>query len=1706
MEDSSASLLEQLETGIHISNMIINTDKKGKADQTFERLSNRLQLLESYWKTFVGNHGKVCRENAGLAKDHPYFSRSQFYEIEDAYVTAKTELTARLARLTSARDGDRGASAASASLVQMLPTPPSLPSLTLPTFNGDQRNWESFKELFSSMVKDVPHIANVQKLQRLLSSLEGSAAARLRNIPLVGTNFEVAWSILLKSYDNNRIKLADHLKRLLSMPPMATRSAPEITRLLDTVEEATRSLISFGRDVDHWDDWFIQLVELRLDSQTREDWEKSLEHQEDFPLYKDLKSFLEHRSRTLQASSSMEAEHPSNRAPSKKPPHVTRAHSTHMARDRQSTPGKATLRCVLCREQHRVSWCPKFKDLSLDQRKRTVRQHNLCYNCLGQGHGAAFCPSVYRCKISGCGASHHTLLHEGAATRGTTDSSTGGEPSAPTGVVSLHSGTRHSGVVLLATAQVAIQSSSGRIVVVKALLDQGSETSFLSTRVAQDLELPKRRSSTLVFGLGAQHGTRPSSEVDVLLRSITSPFTLRFSALVLPKLTSLLPSKPVVRASWTHLEGLTLADTEFDKMSRVDCILGADVYPALILDGLIKGGRNEPIAQRTTLGWVISGLTPSPAEVSPSLVRCHTVDTDYHNVAKELRRFWELEEILPTRLLSREDQACEDHFSSTHVRDSSGRYVLRLPFSRSPNLPSTFAIARARLLGTERRLVRKPNEQKAYVTFMKEYEDLHHMERIEKPDLDKENYYYIPHHAVFKADGSGKIRVVFNASQDASNGLSLNDCLHAGPKLQRDISVILTGWRYYRFVFSADIVKIPDGAIQHYRLTTVTYGTACAPFQAIRVLLQLASDERLKFPVGASILERNVYVDDALAGADTLENAKDARDQLAGILHSAGMELDKWSPNHPALLTGLSDVSTRDLPIDAPDVVSTLGLLWSPRSDAFRFRVNHDELKPPTTKRAILSIVARLFDPMGWLGPVLIRAKIPIQKLWLQGCNWDDPLDISSQEECDLFCRQLRDVEGISIPRFLGRAAETRWYLHGFADASERAYGACLYFLTQDDHGEWKSTLITAKTKVAPIKSISVPRLELCAALLLAKLVAFFRQQLHPEPIRTFCWSDLTMVLAWIRDHPSRWQTFVDNRVSEIHCLIPQTPWGHVRTEENPADASSRGLCPSELRTNRLWWHGPSWLLKDWSRWKTEECEFVSALEARPPRQVLAHHVQPEGDFPFTRFSSWQRLIHTVAYALRWLNRLRRVPPQYPYPGLEAREIHAATSCVLRLVQREAYSEELHCLSKGAPLPRASTIRRCSPFLHENGVLRVGGRLQNTTLPFEEKHPAIVPRKSHLAALILRDTHLNSLHGGPQLMLSCLRRRFWIPQVRSDVRREVRRCTRCARFQGPLLEQQMAPLPSTRGTPSRPFSTCGLDYAGPFPIRMCKGRGQRATKGYLVIFVELCPSVWSDNGTTLQGADQELKRLFHSAATFSKEIAETLANDGVTWNFIPPRAPYFGGLWEAGVRSFKHHLKRVVGDAKLTFEEFSTLAVQIEACLNSCPLSPLSSDVEDLAPLTPEHFLIGSALLAPAEPSDTPAIPRVERYRLATVMRNHFWIRWRKEVLHEYQLRSKWLLPTKPLKVGDLVLISDINTPAISTLGRVLELHEGSDDLARVATLKTATTTLSRPLVKLIRLPIDDGPEPGQPPLVKVGGSQPLPIGEGALHPELSQE
>lgn len=317
----------------------------------------------------------------------------------------------------------------------------------------------------------------------------------------------------------------------------------------------------------------------------------------------------------------------------------------------------------------------------------------------------------------------------------------------------------------------------------------------------------------------------------------------------------------------------------------------------------------------------------------------------------------------------------------------------------------------------------------------------------------------------------------------------------------------------------------------------------------------------------------------------------------------------------------------------------------------------------------------------------------------------------------------------------------------------------------------------------------------------------------------------------------------------------------------------------------------------------------------------------------------------------------------------------------------------------------------------------------------------------------------------------------------------------------------MAPLPAVRFEPSRPFSAAGLDYAGPIPVLFSKGRGAKTTEGYVAIFVclvvraihveivsdlttkaflaayarfvarrGLCAVLYSDNATTFKCAAIELSHMFSNSSAFVRETSEALASQGTEWRFIPPCAPHFGGIWEAAVRSFKHHFVRVIGAATFTFEELSTLAAKIEACLNSRPLCPISTQADELAPLSPGHFLVGSCLLTIPEPYDesmTDCKLR-NRWRSLTLMRDAFWTRWRKEVLHQMQQRNKWIRPQRNLEVGDIVIITDeLSPPTKWPLGRVIETHTGKDNLVRVVTLKTATSRVKRAVNKLVWLPTD---------------------------------
>ncbi|KAJ0180229.1 hypothetical protein K1T71_003633 [Dendrolimus kikuchii] len=405
-------------------------------------------------------------------------------------------------------------------------------------------------------------------------------------------------------------------------------------------------------------------------------------------------------------------------------------------------------------------------------------------------------------------------------------------------------------------------------------------------------------------------------------------------------------------------------------------------------------------------------------------------------------------------------------------------------------------------------------------------------------------------------------------------------------------------------------------------------------------------------------------------------------------------------------------------------------------------------------------------------------------------------------------------------------------------------------------------------------------------------------------------------------------------------------------------------------------------------------------------------------------------------------------------------------------------------------------MKSLNPFIDGNDNLRVGGRLEKASLSEGQKHPLLLPKKSNLTDLVITDAHSKTLHGGPQLMLAYLRSRYCILGAKDLVKRHVRTCVRCVRFSAKITAPLMGQLPSPRVTPSRPFSNSGVDFAGPINVRISKGRGQHAYKGYICLFVCMatkaihievvsdlttqgflaafkrfvsrrgyCSNLWSDNGTNFVGASRELDKLFYAEKSgLHKDLAETLATNGTTWHFIPPHSPNFGGLWEAGVKSVKFHLRRIIGDTTLTYEELATVLTQIEA------------DSDGFEVLTPGHFLVGEPLLTvPEQNYESQNITSLRRWQLTQRMMQNFWRRWSQEYLTTFLHRYKWASQSPEPNIGDLVLVKEEDLPPSRwLLGRIIAKHPGSDGITRVVSLRTKASVIKRPTSKICILPISN--------------------------------
>jgi hypothetical protein len=871
----------------------------------------------------------------------------------------------------------------------------------------------------------------------------------------------------------------------------------------------------------------------------------------------------------------------------------------------------------------------------------------------------------------------------------------------------------------------------------------------------------------------------------------------------------------------------------------------------------------------------------------------------------------------------------------------------------------------------------------------------------------------------------------------------------------------------------------------------------------------------------AKVILRDFWVDDLLSGAPDEQSARQLQQKLYDVLKEKHFELRKFSCSVAEIVSALPSKLRENehaFTLNDPNhIVKTLGIEWKPIEDVFTFTVNACELDEKLTKRDMLSDMSKVFDPLGWLIPVTLKLKLIMQATWIQGVEWDTVLPKDVSGAFLAWRQELPILKELKINRcVLTPIGPCDFELHVFCDASQLAYAACVYILVHCGTGNTQVSLLTAKGKVAPLKSTSIPRLELCAALLGAKLLstvlrALNRLDLTPKKVQG--WTDSTVVLSWLSEIPRQWNVFVANRVSQIQEVLPSSKWLHVGTKDNPADVATRGVKSYEFLKYDLWWKGPSWLAAlqnpEQPKWRSTSAERrrapIIALQISGPCEVSASNAMID----LATQSNLAKTLRVLCGVFRFVGLLRK-----KVHGLKAPELREkALRFLVREEQFKHYEVEIKALQSGKQVSTTSSILSLYPFL-DGGVLKVGGRLAaGEHLSENIRYPMILHKTSLLSQLIITDIHKRYLHAGAQTCLSELRRNFWIIGAKSLIRKHIRNCVKCFRFNSRATTPLMGDLPKERVTPSPPFTHTGVDFGGPFCVRGAKG--ENTSKAYLALFVcfttkalhlELVSSLsaqaciaafrrfaarrgapshmYSDNGTNFTGARRELALLqsILEQKFGRNSMPNAAAELGSTWSTIPPGSPHWGGLWEAGIKSAKTHLRKIMGKNVLTFEEFTTVLCDIESVLNSRPLVQLSDDVKDLRALTPGMLVTGKDLkyvpvavpsvLSEKIPRDSDVHPQRRWAFLQNLVAN-FWKRWTREYLTTLQTRPKWRKEIPNLQVGDLVLVTDENLPPLQwPLGRILNTYTGNDEICRAARVKTSKGTYNRPVVKLRRLPI----------------------------------
>ena len=1105
-----------------------------------------------------------------------------------------------------------------------------LKRVEIPVFSGDKRVYQSWKAAFLACIDRAPATGEYKLLQ-LRQYLSGEALKVIENLGHSALAYEAAKERLERKYGGRRRQIAIYLEELEQFGQIRPGRAKDLEQFADLLDIAIINLQEAGQHHELGNGSLYTKLQRKLPESMFAQY-----HRWVFEC-RERESVLSLRTWVIQESEfqtiASETVHGLSGQLTNEPTSTSGPRSRHPRTffgDANSERVSHRLYCKVCKNQHGVWNCIEFKQLNVSDRWSTAKQYQLCYRCLGTSHVGRFCPRSRECGQNGCKELHHRLLHRDNLTRGAASPSANANLSheynqnnmdiMESPVYSSTEGKEQrtlltqnkirAAFIGLRTVPV-ILSNGVRSITVNALLDDASTKTYVNADVAAELGCTGKTEKVTVNVLNGQVETFETKPVEFQLKSLTGSVAMKVSAYTAKRVTG---NMKVIdwnkyKRQWPHLRGIefptSTARPIVDILVGLDC---ADLHYALEEK---RGGPGEPLARLTPLGWTCIGY---PTQTSEHILQTNFAATyftkdvsEIDNLNQTLKRFWEVESepVFDMPIVKAEDKQALKLVEESCVYEKN-MYRVGIPWKdANPSIPNNYKMALQRLQNTEKRLKRSPDVAKAYKECIDKYIEKGYVSKVPENDLFHSKW-FLPHFPVLRPDkDTTKIRIVFDAAAK-SEGVSLNDKIHQGPKLQRDLFDVLLRFRQFPIAVVCDIAEMYlrigitqadkpyhrflwRGMDQNrdpdiYEFDRVVFGVNASPFQAQYVLQQHAKQHQNAFPMAAETILKSTYMDDSMDSVQTVEQGKQLYGQLSTMLTHAGMHARKWLSNCPEVLKEIPKTDRKsevDLDKDQLPSAKTLGIWWLADKDVFSFRENVPDTEMSYTKRNFLKKIATLFDPIGLLAPFTIRAKMLLQDMWTAGLEWDEEMSETLASSAREWFNQLRSLKELKTPRCLQEPGKTieSMSLHTFVDASESAYGAVVYARCVYRDGTLSTNIVASKTRVAPCVATSIPRLELMGAVVGIRLAKRIAAVLGLELCRTTFWSDSVNVLWWVRGRSRNFKPFVANRVGEIQDSSNPEQWRYVPTSLNPADFLSRGMSIEDLITCREWWNGPEYLL-----------------------------------------------------------------------------------------------------------------------------------------------------------------------------------------------------------------------------------------------------------------------------------------------------------------------------------------------------------------------------------------------------------------------------------------------------------------------------------------------------------------------------------------------